>query len=586
MARLPKEYIRSIVPEGMKKGEELLKEGWEIGKTFEAKPSKYFTSRGYRNAIEKRNAELAKGKITGYSINVGLATAQETLDAILRLHKWTKENCDIEFASGLLLPSMQVGIPKEKRDRKLDTTSYMMETLEDYEMFNREEVFMPLSNFCTVCPNAIETTVNCLKAGLTNLGTTSQLPWDYPGCDNHIEDTENIVRAIGIIQSKMEDVHPTMGCYVEDGLAGCCVDTVSCVASFLFDQYIFSKLCGIPLTACFGGLISDIKTRAALMKALNELAEEEGGYLSFVHGCTTTQWDHDVNANFGSSSAEVLLTYLAEDHYKTGCTIHFIPVTEAITVPTEQELKDSIACMSRVGEYVEAYRNLIDWTEIDERAEFLKTEGVKMFKNILTTLKEAGVDITDPVPLIKFCKSVDSSLFEQSFHPSVWDGGEFKAYYPNDMGALTLSLVDETLAALKAKGYGESILKGHRILVASSDVHAYGSRYVHLVLSAMGADIVDIGVDNTVQAMLDMAKEEGIKYIGVSTHSGNAIAVGNYFNHFITEQNLNCKVFMGGVLTSILPGHTEPSQVADLLNEKEHILATNDLEEVIKLILG
>lgn len=582
MYGLPKEYIDYIIPAGMKKGEELIKEGMEIGKTFEANYPKFYLAKGLTRTDEYMKSVVAKGEFAGFSVNIGMATKEETLNACIELYEWGKKN-GIKIIGGYLLPSMQVGVPKDKREADMDTTSFMMETLDDYKMFNIEEIYLPLSNFSFVCPNAIETVKYSLMAGLTSLGTTSQLSWDYPGCDDHIEIVENVTRAIGIIKEK-EEYGPGLSCYIEDGLAACCVDCVGLVASYMFDKYIYYDLCGLPISCGFGALVSDVKTRAALIKALDDIAHECGSSLSFVHASTTTQWDHDVNANFGPSSVEMLMTMLAEDRYKTGAEFQVVPVTESITVPTQQELQDIIAAASRVSEYVDTFRDMIDWTEIEERAEILKREGRKMFQNILDNLEEAGVDIKDPVPLLKFIKSVDAALFEEAYHPSVREKGYFEPWFPNDMGYMTMEAVEEALAELDAEGITRDALKGKRILVGSTDVHAYGVRFINSTLTALGAEIEDIGVDNSAQSMIDSAIESGIEYVCASSHSGNALAVGTHFEKYMKEKNLSCKIFMGGVLTTILPGHSEPSNVEKMINEKEGVLATNNIVELVKAI--
>lgn len=583
MEALLKEYIRSIIPDDLKKGSELLAEGMEIGKKIQPQYSKYYLSRGYKDPQKAVQDDIKQGKSGRYCVNIGMATAEETLDACLELARWGKE-LGIEIYGGLLVPSMQIGVPKDKRDKEMDTTAFMLETLRDYEMFNREEIYMPVSNFNLACPNAIETAINCLEAGLPTYGSTSQLSWDYPGCENHKEDVENLGRALGILKAN-EEYHPNLGCYIEDGLAGCCVDTISYIAYFLFEQYIYTDLCGITVNPCFGALISDLKTRIGLMVAADDVAKEKGGFLSFIHGTTTQQWDHDVAGNLGAGAQEMLMTFLAEDHYKTGTCVLAVPATEAITVPTLPEIKDAIAATSRTREYVEEWRDLIDWSEIDERIYILKREGRKMFRNMLGILEDAGVDINDPIPLLKFIKDVDTSLFEQSFHPSVVETGVFKPWFPNDMGKVTMNYVEEALAKLKEAGYGKDVLKGKTVVVGSTDIHAYGVRFVNSVLTELGANVSDMGVDNSPQHMLDMAAEIGTAYVCASTHSGNALAIGNYFEQFIRDQNRDCQVMMGGILTSILPGHSEPSQVDKLLNENEHILATNDIRLQVEKIL-
>ncbi len=567
----------------MKSGDELLAEGKKIAETFEAGTPKYFLKKGYRLLSEYSKMKAEKGECNQYGVNIGMATIDATLEACSELAKWG-ETIGLDIY-GFTLPSMQLGVPKDKRDPELDTTAFMLHSQEDFDRFNMEESFSPIGNFVLTCPNAIETTICCLKAGLPGLGTSAQLAWDYPGCDDNVEIIEEIVKALGILQAK-KDAEPTTTSYVDDGIAGCCVDTVGYVAAYLLDRYIYTELCGVNCPPAFGGLVGDIKTRAALMKAMNDLAQEVGLSLSFTHASTTQQWDHDVASNYGMSCQEMLMTYLAEDHYKTGCMLLAVPVTEAITVPTLEEIKDIIAATSRVGEFVEQWRDLIKWDEIDEMAENLKREGRKMFNNIMTTLEDAGIDIKNPVELLMFIKGIDGSLFEQAFHPSVWETGTYKALYPNDMGKITVAAIDKAMAEMAEKGYGAETLKGKRIITGSTDVHSYGLMFVNTVLTNLGADVVNIGVENTVQTMLDAAAEEGIRYICASTHSGNAMGISNQFDKLMKKEKLDYRVFMGGVLTSILPGHSEPSQIADLINEKDNMLAANNIVATVEAILN
>ena len=60
----------------------------------------------------------------------------------------------------------------------------------------------------------------------------------------------------------------------------------------------------------------------------------------------------------------------------------------------------------------------------------------------------------------------------------------------------------DSIDELMKRGYAGSLI-GRRILVGSMDCHIYGIRYVSNVLSAMGADVVMGGVDNTCQSILD-----------------------------------------------------------------------------------
>lgn len=60
------------------------------------------------------------------------------------------------------------------------------------------------------------------------------------------------------------------------------------------------------------------------------------------------------------------------------------------------------------------------------------------------------------------------------------------------------------------------MLQGRKSLRASLDTYIYGMLNADNVLSAMGADVVEGGVDNTPQSVLDITDGEDVKYIDPS----------------------------------------------------------------------
>ena len=87
------------------------------------------------------------------------------------------------------------------------------------------------------------------------------------------------------------------------------------------------------------------------------------------------------------------------------------------------------------------------------------------------------------------------------------------------------------------------------------------------------------------QALLDTADEEGIVNIGISTHNGQALALADHLQKMIAERDRTYNVFMGGVLNTILPGHTEASDVTHLVEDR-NIIGANDMAKVIESILA
>ena len=105
----------------------------------------------------------------------------------------------------------------------------------------------------------------------------------------------------------------------------------------------------------------------------------------------------------------------------------------------------------------------------------------------------------------------------------------------------------------------EGSLKGRTILIASTDAHVYGLQYVRNILEKAGAEVVDAGVDASIPYIFDTADEEGIRYIGVSTHNGQALGIAEQLLSEMKQRGGDKKymVFMGGRLNTILPGDTQ-----------------------------
>lgn len=574
-----REYLHSIIPDSLPDGRVLLEEGRKLGKTINAGRSKFIRDSEYNNYVEylidKKNTDNVE-----ITTNIGLATVEEQLDGIADLYSWSKEN-NVYFHSPLVIPSINQGIPPAKRADAVDATSYIMETFDDFKAFGElEGVECIQANQITFVPNAMENTVNCLKTGTAVFGSFDQIMWNLEGCDNHEEYVADIVKCLGILSSKYDEGVAVNG-YLDDGFSGYCGDCISYVAHALLEKYIVTDLCGARYMVGFGNLVTDGRYKAALLKALDDvLSSDEQPGIILYHAATVSQWDHDIHSNYGTSLEELLFMLLAERRYKTAANVVTVPITEKVCVPTLESIKNIMGATSRMLEKISSFESVIDFSEIDKMAEVMKCKGIEMFHNILDTLAEGGIDIEDPMKMLMFFKNFNGGFFEEAFHPSTKDSDKLKMYYPTELGLLTNKMIDEEMLSLK-KLYTQKILDGKKIVVGSADCHAYGVRYVKSLLQEMGATIVDIGVDCSVMDFIDTAKEEGTKFIGISTHNGQALGLAEKLSKSINVNDYT--IFMGGTLNTILPSQSEPVDVSDMIKEMG-ILATNDIEVSIKLL--
>jgi len=580
------EYIKSLKPEPHENGMNLVKKGVEIGNSFEAGRSRFEReSNGkYTCHMDYKKECMREGKIV-WDLLVGLATIDEEAEAIAELHRRAEE---LGYELNLIqaIPSPLTGLPKEYRDKAPATTSYIMEGLDDYKKhIEAAPVDVDFGDHHLVTPNAIETTINALKVGSPRVGEFSQFIWDYPGFDDDVKRFSDMTVALGIMASKRDEMF-CVETYLDDGFPGYFIDCASYIGYALMEHYICSTLCNARLSISYAGLLSEIDTRMAIPLALHRLlSTDEQPTMSYINGSTNMQWDHDLNGNFGTSCQEMLFEILVEKKYRMGLGINPVAITEKIAVPTMQELWDIFVAGKRVEEKADEWMPFMDFTKLEEIAGVMMEQGKQFFENSLEGMKEAGIDIEDPLEMILTLKKFDKVKYEQAFHPTTYkkDAVELKPFYPTVLGRQTVDMKEKIIKELKAEGYKEEDLKGKRIVVGSGDAHTYGLILVEGVLEAMGATVVNGGVDMEAVDMLDLADEEGISNVAVSCHNGEALDYGKQLLQLAKERGKKYQFFMGGKLNAILPGHSEPTEIDDQLCDMG-ISAHNDLRYTIDLL--
>lgn len=579
------EYIRGLKPAEHVDGNDLVRKGMEIGNSFEAGRSRFIReSNGkYSCHMDFKKECMREGKIN-WNILLGLATLEEQVEGISKIYDFTLRT-GLELHDIQCIPSGIVGLPKEYRDKALNTTSYVMEELEDYEAhIDAAPMDIFFNDHHLVTPNAIETTINALKVGSPRIGEFSQFTWGYPGFNDDLKRYSDMITAFGIMASKRDEMF-SVETYLDDGFPGYFMDCASYIGYALLEHYICCELCGARYSISYGGLLSEGDTRIAIAVALHKLlSTEEQPVLTYINGSTTMQWDHDIHGNYGTSCQEMLFEILAEKHYHMGLGINPVAITEKIAVPTLQELMDIFTAGKRIEEKADEWMPFMDFSKIDEMAEVMMREGKIFFDNLMDGFQRAGINTKDPLEMILVIKNFNPIKFEQAFHSSTCNEGSVDVipFYPTVLGRQTMEMKNDIISQLTNEGFKGSI-NGKNIVIASGDAHTYGIILVEGVLSAMGASVVNGGVDMDPIDVLDLADELGVTCIGISCHNGQALDYGKQLLELAEQRNRKYCIFMGGKLNAILPGHSEPTEIDGMLKDLG-INAYNDLRDTVRIM--
>jgi methylmalonyl-CoA mutase cobalamin-binding subunit len=215
----------------------------------------------------------------------------------------------------------------------------------------------------------------------------------------------------------------------------------------------------------------------------------------------------------------------------------------------------------------------------------MQVQGRKMFENVLDTFEKAGIDIKDPLELILVLRKLNPLRFEQLFHPSTYEDSdaEIAPFYPTVLAKQTIEIREEIIGRIAENGYSDS-LKGKKIIVASGDCHTYGLVLIEGVFKALGAEVINGGVDTDAIDLLDLADEEGTNIVAISCHNGQSLDYSKQLAKIAGKRDKDYLMFMGGVLNAILEGHAVPTNVEKAINELG-VYAQNDLLETVKTII-
>ncbi|MBO4393205.1 MAG: cobalamin-dependent protein [Spirochaetales bacterium] len=573
-----KEYIQSLIPQGFPDGKKLVQEGREMAKNIKWKKSRFLEEYGFDSHLQYRKRNLAEGKQT-YQLLVGLSTLEEELDAIKEMDAFHKRT-GFEVRSLQSIPSSLVGLPPEYWEGAPKPTSYMMEKQEDWNAHtDAAPVDVCWQDWHLASPNNLNETKYALEAGTSRLGCFSTYVWDYPGYTDEINRYSDMCRTMGILSAKKDE---GLDCitYPEDGMPGFFMDVASYVGYEMIEHWIIEDLCGARMAFSFGGLLSEILPRMSFALAMEKLyGTPEHPFITYYNGSTNEQWDHDIETNYGLGASEMLIESIINLKYNMPAIINPVSITEALRVPTLEELFNIVKCGIGVERKAKEWLEIIDFTKFEKMRDLLIEKGTQFYNNAMEGLKEAGVNINDPLEMIVTLKHFDPVRFEQVFSPSIQEYGSFHPYVPTVLGRETMEKKEEIVDELKSKGY-ENALKGKKVICASADGHSYGLLLIDQVWSEMNADVVNSGTYMEPSFVLDLADEEDADAICVSVHCGQILDYAKQLAAQEEKRGKKYKILLGGMLNAMVPGYTEPIDVSDMVEELG-ISATNDFEEQI-----
>ena len=558
------ERVRDLLKTELPRGEKVVSEGIELGRTIELGRSAFMNAYGVNSEAEYKRQCMRDRKIM-YHCHIGMSSWNETARGLKYLHRSLAAEGFYQDRAGICL-DRRMALPPGMRRNAPAETGPLLETPEDWLAVGQAAPIQPhMGDFMIGFPASADNTVLALGAGVTTIGNLSQFfSHEAPGWRDTPFTAGETVKAIALMGSLRERgtlVHS----YLDDGMGALFTDCATVAGWAFLERYIVEDLLGAKLAHCVGGLVSDPVKRSGWIFALQEI--HQGDCVGSMFYGDTISFSGDFSWNRGVVAETLLWDILTQMECPTGHAVLSIPVTEAVRVPTADEILEAQIFARKMEGVARRVLPSFDFSAPRAFADKVVPAGKTVFQNALDGFSDAGVDVKDPVQMLFVLKSLGPKVFEETFgagNPNPLSLRGRDAVVPNDVFEHSLRCVDK-YHDLFANPEAMSSLDGRKIVLASTDVHEHALFVLERLLETSGAKVINEGPERNPDEIAHAVGAENADAVLVSTHNGMALDYANAMLEEMEERNLTVPVYMGGVLNQKVEDSEMPVDVKDAL---------------------
>jgi methylmalonyl-CoA mutase cobalamin-binding subunit len=545
-------------------GPALVSQGKDLGNQVTMGISSFCRFHGVTSELDYK-LKMAQAGRTMTSLTIGLTDWPETKKG---LHKIWQETADRGFYVDRFIIALdrRMGLPPEFRAGALKETGPMLNSDAEWDEVAQSIQIQPhMGDMMIGSPSSLDNTRRAIEAGVNYIGNLSQFAWKYPGWPgDDVAQMSEVVKALGLMASKAAEgavVHS----YLDDGFPAQFGDYSSYIGWAKFERYVVEELIGAKLAHAYGGLTHDPITKTVVTMAIESL-RPKGVCSSFYFG-NTTRYTQDIEQNYGVLGVDVLYMMLADRHLRAGSSIMPVPVTEAIRVPTAEEIIDVQTIAHHTKAKLDSIYEVTNWQGLEVRSQELVKYGNQFFDNLLNGLSDLGVDIKDPLKLLLAVRRLGPSQLEKRFGVGTpTEDPVFDGYEPLVATDVLKDFLSERSRIREVVRPANWILnKSHKPVIASSDVHEIGMRLVIDAVESLDIKPVigTVGIDP--DELAELALKENATAVLISTHNGMALSYAKALLFELNLRSISPQVIIGGRLNQEIEGEDMPVDVTDQL---------------------
>jgi methylmalonyl-CoA mutase cobalamin-binding subunit len=556
--------VRQILDVDLPSMASILKECRLVAADVKIGRTAFMAEMGVGSELEYKTQCIKDNKIM-FHAHIGLNSWEATADALAYLYKTARAGGNVVDRAGICL-DRRMGLPKRRRKNIPSETGPMLASEQDWLQIGQAAPIQPhMGDFMIGFPSSVENTLYALKAGVTTIGNLSQFfAHEVPMWQDTPATTVETAKAIaimGALRAKGTLVHS----YLEDGFGALFCDCATVAGWAYLEKYIVEDLLEAKLAHCIGGLTTDPVKRAGWIFTLNEIhADQCVG--SMVYG-DTLSFSSDFSVNRAMVAEYMMWDIMAQLKCPTGHAVLPLPVTEALRVPSAEEIAEAQIYGRRIEQAARRLHPYMDFSAAEAFSKTVLSAGKSVFDSSLVGLKEAGVNIRDPIQLLYVLKRLGPAAFEEMFgagkRNQIYARGR-EPIVATDVFELSNRYVDQ-YRDIFTNPKSKSILRSRRILIASTDVHEHAIMIIHRLLAEAGAEMINLGAEANPDEIVSEAHAKNVEAILISTHNGMALDYARRLKDELDNRKVKIPVVMGGILNQKVENQPLPiDATADL----------------------
>jgi methanogenic corrinoid protein MtbC1 len=488
---------------------------------------------GIASELEYKRQAMRDGQIM-YHAHIGMNDIDTTAAALGKIHR---ELGDREYRldrAGFAV-DRRMGLPADRRAAAAAETGPMLMRQHDWEALAQAAPIQPhLGDFMIGQPASVANTLQALRIGCTTIGNLSQyFTFEAPGWSDAAETAAQTYQAI-VIMGALRERGTMLHSYLEDGYGALFRHCATVAAWAMLERYIVEELIGARLSHCIGGLTRDPVKRAGWVLALHRIhrGQQVG---SMIYG-DTISFGHEFEQNRALTAEYLLWDILIQMHAPSGHAVLPLPVTEAIRIPSAEEIIEAQLFGRRVEASARRLYPHVDFSAAQTFADEVCQQGEDIYHRALDGLRDLGVDTANPLQMLFVLKKMGAQRFEQLFASEL----DSATATGTDIYHMSQQVIDEHRPLFADPGLRDRV-RDKCLLIASSDVHEHAAGALAQLLGETGARVVYLGAEQDPGDLIAALRKNPADALLLSTHNGMALEYAQQLRRKLESRRRRCR---------------------------------------------